>query len=383
MTLIPFAKSLFLLLFLALVPECLCSKRQVQYGEKASFTINCVRDCTMNYEEYLAEGNKPDAVGQCNINLDLGKGEWDGEQYSEGSDKTTPPPGYLNFPAVLRGLNWDCKALCDYSCHHSHSQRSSAEGKFPTKYKSRWAFVRILGIEEFASFLACVLNGIIHLYHLASNKNRHLYAGPEGYRMKAPMLLYSVVCINSFFWSSLFFVSKTKQTEKMDQYFAFLMVIFTFWIAVYRIGGSGAGENLFGNICAYTSLAILAPCLFLFAAYIYYMTNFMFNPLLSMRLKVVFNGLHAIIWIYWSLLGRGWGKGYRWKCLVCVISTNIITIVELALPGWEMLDFVPYFGIFGNESIYLLYTVPFTALWYSFLGSDTKWEVDAMDKKKK
>ena len=384
MALISFPKS-SLLILLALVPSCQGSKRQVRFGDKATFTQMCVRNCLKDYEDYLTDGNKPDPVGQCNINLDLGRGEWDPKAavYSEAeSDKTTPPPGYFDSPAVLEALQWDCKSLCNYSCFQSHARRSANEKKIPIKYAEKWPFVRVFGVEEFMSFLACLLNGLIHIYYLTSNKLRPLFVGPEGYRMKTPMIIYSVVCLNSYLWSAFYFISSNKRTETMDLFFAFFKSIITTWVTVYRIGGSGAGENAFGNTCAFISLAALAPFLFIFAFYVYLMTSFTFNPMMSMRLQLAFMGLHVIMWVYWSLIGRGRGKGYRWKGLACLFFLNLITFIEVVL-GWDIDDFPPYFGLFDNKSIWLLFTVPLTSLWYSFLMNDTKWEVDAMEKKKK
>ncbi|GMI09347.1 hypothetical protein TrVE_jg761 [Triparma verrucosa] len=337
-----------------------------------------------DYEDYLAEGNEPDPIGQCNINLDLGKGDWDGSNYSEGSDKTTPPPAYFDFPVVLSALRWDCKSLCNYSCNHSHAQKVTTEEKSDVKYYGKWAFVRVFGIFEFMSFLACFLNGFIHLYYLSSNKLRPLYTGPEGYRMKTPMIMYSVVSINSFFWSCSYYVCDNRITETMDQFFAVFTAIFTFWIAVYRTGGSGQGENLFGNICAFLSVAILAPCLFLFAFFVYYMTSFGKNAMITIRLQLVLKFLHALVWVFWSFLGRGWGKGYRWKGLAVLFLVNLLTITEVVGVDVTLkYDVKPYFGLFDFQSIWLLYTVPLTLIWYSFLMDDAKVEVDAMNKKKK
>jgi hypothetical protein len=80
-----------------------------------------------------------------------------------------------------------------------HHHRRLATGREPTKYFGKWRFTRVLGLQEIASVLFSLGNGYAHV-HFLLNKQRV----PKSYWARDLFLMYAVVAINTWVWSTVF-----------------------------------------------------------------------------------------------------------------------------------------------------------------------------------
>ena len=96
-------------------------------------------------------------------------------------------------------LRWDCVSECNYECMVDYSSWRERNHKEVTKFFGKWPFKRVFifgwGVQELFSSVFSALNGVPHLMYLLFY--RHEYA-PRGYFMRPWLILYSIVCINSW-----------------------------------------------------------------------------------------------------------------------------------------------------------------------------------------
>jgi hypothetical protein len=102
------------------------------------------------------------------------------------------------LPWAVR-LLWTCEANCYHDCTEAHHHRRLATGGEPTKYFGKWRFTRVLGLQEIASVLFSLGNGYAHV-HFLLNKQRI----PKSYWARDLFLMYAVVAINTWVWSTVF-----------------------------------------------------------------------------------------------------------------------------------------------------------------------------------
>lgn len=65
--------------------------------------------------------------------------------------------------------------------------------------------------------------------------------------MRIPLLVFSAVAINSWLWSTIFHARDIPFTEAADYFFATMQLMYSMWLAAFRIGhseGLGGGARL-------------------------------------------------------------------------------------------------------------------------------------------
>ena len=90
-------------------------------------------------------------------------------------------------------------------------------------------------VQELFSSFASFLNGVPHAVYLFTPSLRAKYAGPKGHYMRIPLYVHSAVAMNSWLWSTIFHARDIPFTEAADYFFATMQLMFSMWMAIYRM----------------------------------------------------------------------------------------------------------------------------------------------------
>jgi Per1-like family len=101
---------------------------------------------------------------------------------------------------ALRLARWTCLDDCRYQCMHALTDKAIEDGTRIHQYFGKWPFIRLAGIQEPASVLFSVLNGLAHVQGARLVRNKI----PCGHPMRPFYVVWSLVSINAWIWSSVF-----------------------------------------------------------------------------------------------------------------------------------------------------------------------------------
>ncbi|XP_066301993.1 post-GPI attachment to proteins factor 3-like isoform X2 [Branchiostoma lanceolatum] len=226
-------------------------------------------------------------------------------------------PGYMVM------LGWWCEEECKYGCMWRTVEQIQADpwAAVPQFY-GKWPFVRVLGIQEPASVLFSILNGLGHVVMIGV------------FRRKVPShaKMYSVV-----HWLAI----------KMDYFCATSLVVFQLFMWFTRFGGFKESA-MFG--------ALLAA---VFSCHVYYLGFVKFDYGYNMMANVAVGQLNAFCWLGFAFKNVR-QRRYMWKCIATILSINLLLLLELG-------DFPPIWWTFDAHSLWHAGTAPVVPLWYSFL----------------
>ncbi|KAI8362604.1 Per1-like protein [Blakeslea trispora] len=267
-------------------------------------------------------------------------------------------PTELNF--FLRLLQWSCPENCRYTCMQKITDYAIRHHKTIYQYFGKWPFYRILGIQEPASVIFSIGNGIVQGYSFVQLR-RHV---PSTYFLRPWMLLYTVIGMNAWVWSTVFHSRDKKWTELMDYFSAALYVMYSLYFALMRVF----------SIKAKTTIVWLTiMCILLYVAHIVYLTAFTFDYVYNMTANVIIGTLQVLVWVGWyvwqKLDSDAIDRPYAYLAVISGIG------ISLAL-SLELFDFPPLWRIFDAHSLWHLSTIPLTAIWYQFLLEDMRFETN-------
>ncbi|XP_035689762.1 post-GPI attachment to proteins factor 3-like [Branchiostoma floridae] len=258
----------------------------------------------------------------------------------EGGVKHTHRPTAL----YMSLLGWWCEEECKYGCMWRTVEQIQAEprGEVPQFY-GKWPFVRVLGIQEPASVLFSILNGLGHVVMIGVFRRRV----PSHAKMNSVVHWLAVISINAWFWSAVFHTRDFSWTEKMDYFCATSLVVFQLFMWFTRFGGFKESA-MFG--------ALLAA---LFSGHVYYLGFVKFDYGYNMMANVAVGQLNAFCWLGFAFKNVR-QRRYMWKCIATILSINLLLLLELG-------DFPPIWWTFDAHSLWHAGTAPVVPLWYSFL----------------
>jgi post-GPI attachment to proteins factor 3 len=101
---------------------------------------------------------------------------------------------------ALKLTRWTCLDDCRYKCMHAITDKTSENGTAIQQYFGKWPFIRLAGMQEPASVLFSVLNGLAHIQGARLVRNKI----PDGHPMKPFYVIWSFLTINAWIWSSVF-----------------------------------------------------------------------------------------------------------------------------------------------------------------------------------
>lgn len=274
-------------------------------------------------------------------------------------------------PLSLRLMQWDCDADCSYHCMWALEAPKAAAAEIPVfKYYGKWPFVRVLGAQEIASVLFSIANLLAHVHNL------HMYlqflrghtsvsstatAGPI--RLSTPgaasshypyhilWLVYAMVNVNAWLWSSVFHCRDTRLTERLDYFSADLVVAVGCGVVVARTLQLTSPRHM-----VMLSLALGAALL----QHVHYMAFVKFDYGYNMMLCIAVGIATAVAWLVWVTRTRHPGKWTLYKFMGLVHMAMLL----------EVLDFPPLLRLFDAHALWHAATVPLTYLWYQFIKED-------------
>jgi post-GPI attachment to proteins factor 3 len=107
---------------------------------------------------------------------------------------------FAALPLALRLTRWTCTDDCKYQCMHLITDDAVATGARIHQYYGKWPFWRLAGMQEPASVAFSLLNMFFHVKGALEIQRRI----PSVHPMKPYYLVFSLVSVNAWIWSSVF-----------------------------------------------------------------------------------------------------------------------------------------------------------------------------------
>lgn len=297
------------------------------------------------------------------------------------------------LPISLRITRWTCTDDCKYRCMHSITDLAIERGDPVQQYYGKWPFWRLVGMQEPASVAFSLLNLWCH----AHGGNEVLQRIPSGHPMKSYYLIWSLLSVNAWTWSSVFHtrgrfyigVSLTDLshlstdfplTEKLDYFSAALAIGYGLYYTVIRMFHLYPRRDTLSTYPTVSNKALYFVwtllCILVYLTHISYLTLL---PRFDYTYNIAFNltlGLsHNALWLLYSLpavmsLIRRFPskpKSYRPRYASKAAAFVVLTTVTTAL---EVFDFPPWARVIDAHALWHLATAPIAIFWYRFLVED-------------
>ncbi|GMI13619.1 hypothetical protein TrVE_jg2326 [Triparma verrucosa] len=342
-------------------------------GDRAGYYRRCLGECAQKLCPLIEPEDSVAAGANENSGEVIeGEGERKREQQRSASARTKTQqldPNWEHDDWWMRFMRWDCLSECKYECMQDYSLYRKTKNLPPEKFYGKWPFVRVMGVQELFSSGASFLNGVPHAVYLLTPRLRSKFSGEKGYYMRMPLLVFSVVAINSWLWSTIFHARDKPFTEAADYFFATMQLMYSMWLAAFRIGrseglgrwarllsGWGLGCGMVGFYCYYLNSMLFV----------------LFDYGWHMKINGVLVGAHFISWIIWSL-SLGKKRSYKWQAI------GFLAMVLLA-ASCEVFDFAPVWGLIDAHATWHCLTAPMLPLWYQFWIEDTAFEMQRISR---
>jgi len=221
------------------------------------------------------------------------------------------------------------------------------------QFYGKWPFVRVLVMQEPASVVFSVANGITNV--IAYRSYRSVVP------MSAPMfhvtVIHLIVGVNAWLWSSVFHARDFPWTEKLDYFCATSLVVYAFYVCLHRWTYEVAAEKR-------TALRWIAGTVLgiMYIAHVAYLSYGRFDYGYNIKANIAVGLLNSASWILLCVRNRV-GCPYFWKMGLAVILTNCFL-------AFEVLDFAPVLWTFDAHSIWHFLTIPLPFLIFSFFVDD-------------
>ncbi|KJE91022.1 post-GPI attachment to protein factor 3 [Capsaspora owczarzaki ATCC 30864] len=291
-------------------------------------------------------------------------------------------PSSLSVLDSLNPLRWTCMDECRYNCMHACTEAHVAAGQPVQQFHGKWPFTRFAGMQEPASVLFSILNGMAHIY----GARRYAQAIPEQYAFRRLWIGYAVVNVNTWFWSAIYHTRDLFWTERLDYWFATASILCSMFCGLVRIS----------NVLHRFRWLVMALMMAVFGAHVIYLSQDRFDYGYNMTASVAVFAANAMLWVLWCAFApvhpllpvveprplqidpqRAIDGGsyppipslaYRRKALAAVVGLGLCAAFEIA-------DFPPVFGIFDAHALWHGSTVLVIVVWYSFLIDDASYEL--------
>ncbi|CAO3592452.1 unnamed protein product [Absidia cylindrospora] len=249
------------------------------------------------------------------------------------------------LPLQLQLFFWSCKENCQYEC--------------PTIL---WKVAILSVVRHSGTGIAPLLigNGLVH-YHYHNLLKRRI---PSNYYLKRAILMYAIVGVNAWVWSTVFHSRDNAWTEKLDYFSAGLLILYSFYYAVRRI-----------FYLKQTPWLLVIGCVVCYLMHIMYLSFIRFDYGYNMIASVVVGVFQLVLWVAWSawqyLRPRNeWTSrsGFAYMAFISVAGVGVAMALEL-------LDFPPLARVLDAHSFWHLSTIPLMVVWYRFVLADVKHEI--------
>jgi post-GPI attachment to proteins factor 3 len=241
-------------------------------------------------------------------------------------------------------------------------------GLGPLKYYGHWPFTRLFGLEEPASVLFSLLNGVPYLLALAHSITRHGTFGsvhvntcqdssPASVNlhfMHRWLVVYYSIGLNAWLASAFYHARKTDNATFYDYISALLFLVLTLWLALRRVWGQGAKGYVVSAIFT------LFVGLYVFQVYRMHLGQVTFGA--HMGVCIGISVVNVIMWLLWLVFTPSTGN-YRYLCLVTQVWFSVAALLEI-------FDFPAIWGYFDAHSLWHAATIPLGFIWWTFWRLD-------------
>nr|CAB3264808.1 post-GPI attachment to proteins factor 3 [Phallusia mammillata] len=259
----------------------------------------------------------------------------------------------VDHPLYLKAMGWDCKEECKYSCMWVAVDIYADHGVACPQFHGKWPFIRILGMQEPASVLFSVLNGVATIIGF----RRYLREVPTTTPMFNVAVLQAVVGVNAWIWSAVYHSRDFVWTETLDYFCATSLVMFSFYVAIHRWSYEARIESR--ARIRWIAGHVLAG---LYVTHICYLSFDKFDYGYNMKANVAIALSNSVAWL-WLWKQKKISFPYFWKIFFIIVATQIFLLFEL-------FDFPPLLWILDAHSIWHLLTIPMPVLMFSFFKDD-------------
>ncbi|KDR81958.1 hypothetical protein GALMADRAFT_135342 [Galerina marginata CBS 339.88] len=282
------------------------------------------------------------------------------------------------LPMALRLTRWTCTDDCKYRCMHEITDRDIQLGKPVHQYHGKWPFWRFAGMQEPASVAFSLLNLWAHARG-ASKVRRKV---SKDHPMRSYYLVWSMVSVNAWVWSSVFHTRDLPLTEKLDYFSAALAIMYALYyttVRLFHLYPLPTSRLTLTEKPGNAKRKILASiCILSYIAHVSYLSllprfDYTYNMAFNLALGLVHNALWAVYSLPTSisLLRRfpSHPKSYRPQF---VSKAAVFVILTTAATGLELFDFPPWARTIDAHALWHLSTAPIALLWYDFLVEDSR-----------
>jgi len=271
------------------------------------------------------------------------------------SSRCNHPAANLRFydsqPLHLRLLGWDCVSECKHDCMWEAVDTFLRNDGHVPQFHGKWPFIRWMGMQEPASAIASLLNGLTN-YLMLRRFERIVPPTTPFYHL---WRFYAAVAINAWFWSFVFHVRDTDWTEKFDYFSAFSIVLVQLFCCVVRIVGASPVRK---------PLALGVALGLFFLHHCFSMTWHKFDYGYNMKVNLFFAGVNVVSWIVFCGFKMSRGYSYFW--------TGFMSAVWLASSALlETLDFPPVLWVVDSHALWHMSTIMLPFLFYRFFIEDS------------
>ncbi|XP_077979125.1 GPI-specific phospholipase A2-like PGAP3 [Glandiceps talaboti] len=261
---------------------------------------------------------------------------------------------YDQQPLHLKVLGWSCSEECSHGCMWKTVNLYLSINRSVPQFHGKWPFIRVLGVQEPASTLFSILNGLMHIIGIREYK-RHL---PPSAPMYWVWHAFAAVGVNTWFWSTVFHTRDILLTERMDYFSAASLLLMNIYVVVVRSTAYGDG-----TCKRHISVPVAALLTSLFICHISYLTFVKFDYGYNIAVSVIAGFVNSVWTVVWAFTNWNIHGGIK-KALAVTISVNLF----LAL---EVLDFAPIWWTFDAHSLWHACTIIPTLWWYSYIIEDS------------
>lgn len=260
---------------------------------------------------------------------------------------------------------WSCWDDCKYDCLHEITKSRAEIGLGPLKYYGHWPFTRLFGLEEPASVIFSVLNGVPYLVAFVHSVTRYglfsftrVNVSPDSsllvHFMHQWLIVYYLIGLNAWIASAFYHSRKTEPASFYDYISALLFLVFTLWIALRRCWGVGAKSYMV------TAGFMSFMALYVFQVYRMYLGEVTFGA--HMAVCITISVANVLTWILWLIMTPNNGN-YRYLCLLTQVWFSVAAMLEI-------FDFPAIWGLFDAHSLWHAATIPLGFIWWSFWRLD-------------
>jgi len=250
-------------------------------------------------------------------------------------------------------FEWNCADNCRYDCMRQQEEQFRKKNMPVQKYFGHWPFIRVWGMEEPASVLFSVANGIPHFLYTLPYYFRHL--SPESHYMRPWLSLFPYIGLLAWTSSALFHWKKNQWTVPLDYISALILLSYCLWLALRRTWGESAllRPRMVTSVASIFFVAVCIQCYRIAIGRVAFSDHLVICSVLAV--------VQSVVWVAWSTTQSS-PLGIR-----CIVLQSWFMLAALL----EVFDFPPLLGHFDAHSLWHAATVPLGFFWFNFWSLDS------------